>query len=103
MTITVEASILPAAPENLTATPGNGQIALSWDDPQDESVRRYQIRLRKAGDPWGSWGHGWTIRPGTRITLPGMVNGETYTVQVRAVNANGAGPAATSEPVTPSR
>ena len=51
VTITVAALPMPAAPQNLTAEPGNGRVALSWDNPQDESIAGYQIRLRQAGSP----------------------------------------------------
>ncbi len=100
---TVEASTLPAAPANLTATPGDGQITLNWDDPQDESITSYQIRLRQAGSSWGSLGGGVEHPPRTTGTFASLVNGAAYTAQVRAVNANGVGPAAEVGPATPSK
>ena len=32
----------PAAPVNLSATVGNGQVTLSWDDPGNDTITKYQ-------------------------------------------------------------
>ena len=32
----------PAAPTNLSATPGDGQVELTWDDPSDDTITKYQ-------------------------------------------------------------
>ena len=35
----------PAAPTNLTATPGDDQIEVTWDDPGNISIRKYQYSV----------------------------------------------------------
>ena len=91
------------SPANLAATGGNGRITLSWDNPNDVTITGYQVRSRltsataPAASPWGS---GWSAIPGSGATttshgLTGLNNGTAYTMQLRAVNANGNGPAAT--------
>ena len=54
----VDARAKPARPYNLTATPGDGEVMLSWGDPGDESITKYRFR----GD--GS-GRGWQGIPGS--------------------------------------
>ena len=33
----------PAEPANLSATPGDGQVILTWDDPGDTTIDKYQL------------------------------------------------------------
>ncbi len=82
---------VPGAPRNLEGTRGNGEVALSWDAPDNggSSIERYEYRIE--GGPWTSTG-GTT----TSYTVTGLTNGETYGFRVRAVNGVGPGPA--SEP-----
>ena len=37
---------VPVKPTGLTATAGNNQITLTWDDPSDNSITGYEYRLR---------------------------------------------------------
>ncbi len=93
-----------AAPANLTAAAGNGRIALRWDDPNGETITRYELRRRlsdASSEDEKPWGEGWKPIPrsgaGTisHTLSEGLTNGTTYTLQVRAVGANGYGPAGT--------
>ena len=82
------------APGNLTATGGNGQVALTWDDPNDTTITRYEVRSRLSsatsqGASSPISGSGATT---TSYTLPSLTNGTEYTVQVRAVNGNSTNP-----------
>ena len=82
------------APTGFSATPGDAQITLAWDDPADSSITKYQYQLDDStavdipdGDDAGT-------DPGdeTSYTVTGLDNGSSYSVRLRAVNANGDGP-----------
>ena len=74
------------APENLSAAPGDRRVALSWDDPGDATIDRYQYRYRNTSD--SGWRPDWTDIAAsdaatTSHTLAGLTNGVEYTFQVR--------------------
>ena len=88
---------LSAAPNQVTGvslTPGATTITIRWTPPptaSTSSLTQYQYRLN---------GGGWVFC-GSNIdeyTILGLVTGETYAVEVRAVNNTGPGPA--SHPVS---
>ena len=91
----------PAAPTGLTATPGNGSVTLSWNDPSDASITRYEYNLNHNDTSTGNlsgWGP-WTVIPGagastTSHTFTGLTNGKEYRYHLRAVNGGGSGGAA---------
>ena len=81
----------PAAPTGLTALAGSGTVVLTWDDPSDVSITRYEYQMRWTGVGWGSW----TAIPGSGSAtrshaLTGLTNGTEYRFKLRAVNAAGA-------------
>ena len=85
---------VPAAPANLAAMAANGQAVLTWDDPNDSSITRYQVRQRVSGADFGDWsdivGSSATT---TTYTVTGLTNGSAYGFELRAVNASGDGEA----------
>ena len=117
-TITVKILTLdpPAKPAGLTAAAGNARVALSWTDPKDSTITKYQYQWRKESGKWVT---------GTRVDIPssapgeknatsytavgGLFNGTTYRFRIRAVNPAGhsqwsdetgpATPAATDKPI----
>ena len=85
----------PAAPANLTTTPGNKLVSLTWDDPNNSSITRYEYQ-QKTG---GSWGNTWTSMTGsdastTQHVVKGLTNGTEYTFRIRAFSAGGGSPSA---------
>ncbi len=91
----------PVAPTGLTAAPGNSQVALSWDDPEDSTVTKYQYRKvtsNTVDGPFDFSGVGWVDIPSsgagtTSHTVSGLENSSdtvtsdvVYNFQVRAVN-----------------
>ena len=91
----------PAAPMNLSATPDDGQVTLSWANPANNTITKYQYRRKTDTGTYGSW----TDIPNsgdttTSYTVTGLTNGTQYTFEVRAVNAGGNG-AASSVTATP--
>ena len=84
------------APLGLDATwAGGGQIALSWDDPNDMTITGYQYRYRNPSD--GDWNPDWTNLMGSGSTttshiLSGLTNNVLYTVELRAMRGTDGGP-----------
>ena len=90
----------PAAPANLAAAPGDKLVSLTWDDPSNSSIVRYEYQRKTVGD----WSDTWTAIPGsgtttTQYVAEGLVNGTAYTFRLRAVSA---GNGTTSAEVTAS-
>ena len=84
---------LPGAPRNLTATPGNREVSLSWDPPDDNGnapATRYRIEWRVDGKDYGTsqWG---TSRETTYTTndQANLANGVKYFFRVKAENGSG--------------
>ena len=85
---------VPAAPANLAAMPANGQAVLTWDDPNDSSITKYQYRQRVSGADFGDWSDiGGSSATTTTYTVTGLTNGSPYGFELRAVNASGDGKA----------
>ena len=84
---------VPAAP-NLEAIPANQQVLLTWDDPGDSSISKYQYRQRVSGADFGDWSDiGGSGADTIEHTVTGLTNGEAYGFALRAVNASGDGEA----------
>ena len=84
---------LPGAPRNLTATPGNREVSLSWDPPDDNGnapPTRYRIEWRVDGKDYDKnhWG---TSRETAYTTndQANLANGVKYVFRVKAENGSG--------------
>ena len=77
----------PSAPR-FEATPGDKRVTLSWSDPQNANIIRYEYQVKKAdadyGTTWITIGNPSTIR---KITVEELENGIEYTFQIRAITA----------------
>ena len=90
---------VPAAPVILSATPGDGRVALTWDDPKDDTITKYQYStdyIINGGGMGNNGGATFSDIPGsqadtTAYTVTGLANGATHTLAVRAVNDFGNG------------
>ena len=97
----IEASAMPVSdaplsPTGLTATPGNGQVALSWNASSGASsynVKRGTIN----GGPYTTIASPFS----TNHTDSGLSNGTTYYYVVSAVNSGGEGPNSSQVSATP--
>ena len=94
---------VPAMPTGLTAAPGAGQVTLTWDNPNDPSITKYQVWHRPAADTGGG---SWADVPGsgagtTSHTVTGLTPAVEYRFWVRAVNSAGAPTQGTPVTATP--
>jgi fibronectin type 3 domain-containing protein len=103
--LSAEASATPAttpdAPTNLTATPGPGQVVLSWTAPSSSGgspVTGYKIYQ---GTTSGGESLVATIGNVTTTTRTGLTNGTTYYFKVAAINAAGDGSQSLEASATP--
>ena len=72
----------PAKPTGLSAAPGNAEVTLTWDDPTDASITKYQVKQDAA-----AWADISGSNTGTiSHTVGSLSNGTAYTFQIRAVN-----------------
>ena len=73
----------PGAPTGVSATPGNGQVSVSWLAPTNtggSAITGYQV----SGNPSGS-----CSTTTTACVVTGLANGTTYSFSVTATNAAG--------------
>ena len=98
---------IPDAPAGLTATPGHGQIALTWDAPASDGgtpVTSYVVEFRTAGGTWNTFVPGGTgsggaggvrsalelaVTTSTSTTVTGLDDATAYDFRVSALNAVG--------------
>ena len=98
-------TITLAAPTGLSATagPGAGEVTLSWSDPGNSDISKYQYR-QGSGSPfsWGSWADiGSSTATTTSHTVTSLTNGTEYSFQVRAFLGSMAGAASSTVTATP--
>ena len=82
----------PAKPRDLTATPGNAQVMLSWQAPAPDaggSATSYEYRRGSSATGYTAWSDAGT---GTSTVVPNLAAGTAYTFEVRALNPIGPGP-----------
>ncbi|QOC95293.1 hypothetical protein D0Q02_28100 [Micromonospora craniellae] len=85
----------PGAPRNVTAEAGNAQARVSWRPAAANGAEIIRYVVEGAGQRREVGANQRSVQ------LKELTNGETYRFSVHAVNAQGAGPTRTSNPVTP--
>ena len=95
----------PNKPDMLTATGGNHRVTLTWSDPDDSSIDKYQYQQLQANAQgnFDNWGVDWdnialgdieNIDENTiGYTVSNLTNGEKYKFRIRAVDLVGEGTA----------
>jgi Fibronectin type III domain len=95
----------PGSPDELTASPGNGQVTLSWQAPGSDggiAISGYEIYLGTRPGGESSVPVNGTLISGTSVVVTGLVNGTTYYFTVAAVDqADRRGPASGEDSATP--
>ena len=99
--ITAEAISSPEKPTQLSATPSDGQISLSFIPAADGGtvITNYEYSLDE-GKTWIAFNPAKISSP---LTITNLNNGTRYPVQIRALNGVGAGPASDLVYATPSK
>ena len=93
---------LPGAPANFKAVAGDSEVALSWDDPSDDTITKYQYRQKTGSGGFGNWTDiTCSIATTTSHTVTSLTNGTAYSFQVRAAVATLAGVASGTVTATP--
>ncbi len=91
---------LPRSPVPTGAVPGRGSLTLTWEAPSDHGgaeISAYDLRYKRSSDPdsessWSVVSSVWQIGDGAYEHAQSLAGGTEYDVQLRAVNAVGAGP-----------
>ena len=85
----------PSAPRDLSATPGNGEVSLSWNVPDDDggsSIIGYQIASKTGNSDFTTFKDILGSSAETQTyTAIGLTNGVTYTFKILAINSVGDG------------
>ena len=94
----------PSPPRGLTATAGDRAVQLSWRRPAEDGgarIGRYEYRQREGDGAFGAWQIIGGDPPPTDHTVTGLMNGVSYTFEVRAVNSRHASPPSETASATP--
>ena len=97
----------PAVPSGLKATLSGNSVSLSWDNPYDSSISKYQYRIKTAGaaNVYGSWTDIVGSNSDTTSTTITVTGSERRVVQLRANKTRGSSSpasASTGLPAQPS-
>ena len=102
--VPVEILAFPGSPENLVAMAGDESVTLRWEAPTSDggsAITGYTYRYRTGdSEPWMPSADGVTLHETTsyvRDTIDDLINGTTYTFEVRAHTTRGVGPASMVE------
>ena len=85
----IPAAQAPDAPAEPTLTLGNGQLGVRWITPSSNGARitGYDVQYKLTSAT--TWTNLRFVDVGTIKTIPGLTNGDSYDVQVRARNSVG--------------
>ena len=99
---TVTAGV-PLAPGNLRLTPGDGEITVEWDAPDDngDSITHYTLAWRSGDGEWNL--PGLPDGEATQATIVSLENGVEYQFSIAAWNSRGQGSYAPVMTATPSQ
>jgi len=90
---------IPAAPTSLNATPRNGSASIAFTAGSNggAEIMNYEYSLN-GGSTWLSFPEMVMSSP---VTVPGLTNGTSYEIKLRALNSVGNGTASAAVSVTP--
>ena len=93
---------IPAAPAGISAAKGNAEVTVSWSNPNNTTITKYQYQQKSGSGSYGSW----TDISGSDAstithTFDSLTNGTPYQYNIRAVNVAGSSVGAETAAVTP--
>lgn len=91
-----------SAPTNLTATPGDTQVALSWTAGSDPGAT-YNVYYGTSSSIAAGMGTKLAVTTGTSTTVTGLTDNTTYYFVVTAVNGRGESAASNVASATPAK
>jgi hypothetical protein len=99
-------AVTPAAPGDLTASPGAKKVVLAWTAPNDggSPITGYEVSYGPVSGYSAKWDMiSWSDALTASYTVNGLTDGTEYKFEVRAVNAIGSGASSdtTATPATP--
>jgi hypothetical protein len=98
---TPDPAALPGAPTGVQAAAGDGQASVSWVAPSTTGTSPLIRYLVTATDAAGTVFRATAAPDALQSAVTDLLNGERYTVRVRAVNSSGTGPSSAPVFVTP--
>jgi hypothetical protein len=98
---TPDPAALPGAPTGVQATAGDGQTTVAWVAPSATGTSPLMRYLVTATNAVGTVFRATAAPDALHAVVTELLNGERYTVRVRAVNSSGTGPPSTPVYVTP--
>lgn len=99
VTVTIPLEGAPSAPRNLSATPGDRSVTLSWRPPASDggsAIVRDQVRYQEVGGSYGKYENVAGGAAATSNIVQNLENAKSYEFQVRAVKSAAAGQPATA-------
>ena len=92
----------PAKPTGFSAMKGDKWVYLTWSNPNDASITRWEYRQKTGAGNYGSW----TPIPSSgaatvKHQITSLTNGTIYKFKIRAVNSNGNGVVSDEVTATP--
>ena len=92
----------PAQATGLTAQADNAQVTLSWNNPDNATITKWQVQQKQADGSYGAWVDiPSSTATTTSHTVTELTNGTAYSFRIRAVNAGGNSPASAEVRATP--
>ena len=106
VTVNIAVTAVPGAPIIDNLTPGDSQLTVAWTAPSKDgglSITAYDLQHKLTADAsWTLSEDVWQTGGGNlEHTVPNLVNGSEYQVQVRAVNSAGDGSWSVTQTGTP--
>jgi len=78
----------PQTPTNFLATPGDGEVSLSWDTNPETDINGYRVYLSDNPSEY-TYRYMFNVGLTTSYEIEGLTNGRTYAVAVSAINYSG--------------